>query len=85
MVGGCIARGFFCGTASQHDSLLSIANSASEVLFRRAAQMLLEPPHHFGSGTCEIGAIKPVSNAFDSDERRGHASLRACRVSRRIR
>jgi ABC-type lipoprotein release transport system permease subunit len=44
--------------------------------------MLLEPPHHFAIGTCEIGALELVPRAFDSDERCGHARLRQRRVHR---
>ena len=53
-----------------------------EVLFRRAPKMLLEPLHHCGIGSLEMGPREPVSRAFDSNERRGHAHLRQCRVHR---
>ena len=36
----------------------------SQVLLRRGAQMLLEPPHHFGIGTCEIGVRRLASSNF---------------------
>ena len=56
-----------------------------EALFRRAAQMLLEPLHQCGIGALEIGgsgALEPVSGAFDSNERRGHARFRQRSVHR---
>lgn len=58
-----------------------------EVLFRRAAQMLLEPLHQCGIGALAIGgsgALEPVSRAFDSNERRGHARFRQRSVHRRV-
>jgi hypothetical protein len=62
--------------------VIARTDQCGEVLFRCAAEMLLEPPHHFGIGTCEIGAQESMSRAFDSDERRGHARLRQSRVHR---
>jgi hypothetical protein len=47
--------------------------------------MLLEPLQHCGTGALEIGgsgALEPVSRAFDSNERRGHARFRQRRVHR---
>jgi hypothetical protein len=43
VVGECIAREFFCGTACQHGSLLSIANSASDQVspWRRISRSIL--------------------------------------------
>ena len=57
----------------------------SEVLVRRAAQVLLEPLHQCGKGALEIGgngALEPVSRAVDSNERRGHARFPQRRVHR---
>ena len=66
------------------NSLYSISwrRGSQLVLLRRAAQMLLEPPHHCGIGALETGALEPVPRAFNANERRGHARLRQRRVHR---
>ena len=44
--------------------------------------MSLEPLHHCRIGAREIGTLEPVSRAFNTNERRGHARFRQRHVHR---
>ena len=53
-----------------------------QLLLRRAPEMPLEPLHHRGIDTLEIGAPERVASACNAQERRGHARPGQRRVHR---